>query len=653
MEQYFPNFKIEPRNILDRTNKYIDELNQYYEVLVSKNNPTWKDIEILQKMEAELDHYLFNIRHLKSVQRTKELEDEYSKLFPILNKFNSKWKQDKRIFNLYTELDKKNKDQTKKYILKNLLKELEDSGINLSEDDKCNLNTINTNLLILQDKFTKNIQIDTDNFQLFLENKDELKGIHISDIERFEHNAKANNKEGYLITLQYPDYLAVMKYADSESLRKTLFEAYFSIATKGKNNNTPVIEKILKLRSKKAGLLGYNSYADYSISNKMAKNTSNVLNLLMELKDNTIAFFKKDEDKILQFASSLGIKEIKHWDYMYVSSKLYEKEYSLDINEIKSYFSLNKCIDVLFHILKDNLNIDTKFIEPPFSYDPCLKLLKLYNSEKTLGYIYLDLHARKGKRSGAWMSNIVDKTKNQLPSSVIVCNFPDNKESNCLLSLSNFETLFHEFGHALHHVLSDINEPWASGVNNVPWDAIEVPSTLMEYLCYTDEVIDKASCHHKTGEQLPRKMKEKIIKGKNFLFSRNLMRQLELSYNDIMLHSDLNFLSNPYESVKSSRRSFGFKPFPEGLSELNTFRHIFSGSYASGYYSYKWSEIISAELFMSFFDKDKNSINKKAFLEYYEKYLTKGGSEEPLKLFKNLIGRKPNSKSFMYVNGLN
>jgi oligopeptidase A len=650
MKQYFPSFKVEPQTFIQDTIKLLGELNESFENLINLNNPQWADLESHQSLELNLDHFLFDLNHLKGVNESDEFNKLDEELIPILNRFTSKWNQDQRLYDFYIKIKETNLTSTQSYLIENIIKSFEKSGLNLPDDEKDLLNIINTDLSLLSNDFNKNVQKSSDAFELLIEHKDELKGIPIEDIERFEHNAKAANKNGYLITLQAPDYISVLKFAESPSLRRTIFSAYNSIATTGETNNSPIINKILNLRKEKANLLGFKSYAELSMSNKMAQNPENVLSLLNELKDKAFVKSIHEKDRIHNFAKELDLNEVNHWDYMYLGNKLTEKDYNFDSNEMKQYLPLKNCLNGLYWLIKELFDVDIQEVAAPFSYDQDLTLLKLSKDDKTISYIYMDLFSRKGKRSGAWMQNVVDKTKTQLPIAIVVCNFSKpTKETPALLTFSDFETLFHEFGHALHHTLTEIDVPYACGVNNVPWDAIEVPSTLMEFFCLNESVLNKVAYHYKDNKPLPETLKNNLFKSKNFLFARQLMRQLEFSFIDINLHGE-KLIDNPNEFFNQQRHEFGYERMDNDFKSLNTFRHIFAGGYAAGYYSYKWSDIISSDIFQSFNQKD--SLCKETAQKYLKEYLSKGGSKQPSELFFNFKGRKPNSDAFLALNGI-
>jgi oligopeptidase A len=381
----------------------------------------------------------------------------------------------------------------------------------------------------------------------------------------------------------------------------------------------------------------------------MAQSPKEVFDLINTLKDKALNQSIKETELINDFGKSIGIENVQLWDFSYLSEKIKLRDYQFDEVEFKKYLPINNCLKGLFWFLKEMFNVDIKYVDTPHTYHKDLQLLELSKNGEIISYIYMDLYSRKGKKSGAWMNNIVDKSLTQLPIAVVVCNFAaPTDETPCLLTFDHLETLFHEFGHATHHALSTVPYPYATGVNNVPWDAIEVPSTLMEFFCINDSVLNQITEHYETGETLPSELKESLVKSKNFLFSRFLMRQLEFTIADMKLH--MEDVTDVHDYLNELRESLGTQKIPENCKPLNNFRHIFAGGYAAGYYSYKWSDILSADIFKTF--SDNGVLCKDTAKKYLDEYLSQGGSKDPNELFFNFKGRKPTPDAFLELNGI-
>ncbi len=531
------------------------------------------------------------------------------------------------------------------------------NGANLSEQKKVELRKIDTELSKLKLKFGEHVLAETNAFEMHLKNKSQLKGLPESAIEAAALIAKQKNKKGWIITLDYPSYVPFMMFADDRNLRKELSYAFGAKAFKNnKYNNEQIVLDIVNFRYKRAKLLGYKSHAHFVLEERMAETPENVSTFLNDLLVKATPAAKKEFNQLSEIAKKDGINQLEKWDSAYYSEKLKKELFDLEEEKLKPYFKLENVIEGVFEISKKLYNLQ---FEEIFTIDKYHKDVKTFKVTDTSGnyiaILYADFFPRAGKRNGAWMTSFKGQwTKdgtNSRPHISIVCNFTKPTETKpSLLTFNEVTTLFHEFGHALHGMLANTTYPSLSGTN-VYWDFVELPSQIFENWCYEKEALNLFAKHFETNELIPMELITKIKKSSNFLEGMQTVRQLSFGILDMDWHStNPSELKNVKDFELASFKNTTFYPDVKENCMSTSFSHIFQGGYSSGYYSYKWAEVLDADAFAMFLEKgifDKETARK--FKSYI---LEKGGTEKPMKLYKLFRGKKPDNIALLKRAGL-
>lgn len=654
MNQIFPKFDIESSKIKENVEFYIEKIKRL-EAVEKKSNISFDMFKESEFISDELHRYLHEIDYLISVTKNEALEEAFESVLPILSKYDAESGQDKDMFNCVKSMLKiDNLDDIQKRIINNSIKGFKISGLDLNNEDRSLFNKYNEELSLLSNEFSKNVKSSTDTWEKVITNKDDLDGITSVDIDRFKTQAQKKDIDGYLITLQYPDVFSILAYSENEMLRKEVFIAFNSVSSEYLNNgdfdNKEIISKIMKLRHAKAKLLGFKNYAELSLTYKMAKSPEEVVSFLNGLSSKAKDKAAIEKEESLKFAKDeLNMETINHWDSSIISRKHKEFKHNIDLSKIQEYFPKKKVESGLFWLINEMFDVTVDKINPINAYHKDVELLKLSKEGKDIAYIYTDLYSRAGKSGGAWMNNFEGKVENSLPVAFVTCNFPaSTNENDSLLSFDDVKTLFHEFGHALHHTLSTVKYPSVAGINNVPWDAVELPSTFMEFFCIQPEILKKISGHYKTGEVLPETMIRNMQNADQYNSATGLLNQMNLSISDMLVHMEEN--SNIYEISNQFKIENNLRLPLEGTAGFNNFEHIYSGGYAAGYYSYKWADILSADIFETF--EEQGVLNKELSKKYLNEILSKGGSEEMSDLFKNFKGRNPSPDAFLKYQGI-
>ena len=605
-------------------------------------------VKPMQMMEEYLEHFFTPLSHLNSVNNSEKTQAVYSESLPLITEYSTKLSQNLQIYTAYKaiyEAEKNSLTFDKQRVLELNIQNFELSGAHLDEKTKATLQDINIKLSELSNNFSQNLLDATNSFEYIIDNSKDVEGLPSSDIQtaKFEDDGVIK----YKFTLQMPSYIAYMTYGKNEQIRETLYKAYVTRAPQ----NALVIDEILMLKNKMSKLLGFDNYAQYSIASKMAKDEKSVTDFLKQLTNNS----KKQAQAELKELQSIAPKTLQSFDSAYYSEILKKDQYDIDEEEYRPYFEQRSVVNGVFKFLNKLFGIRFEAIEEilwdekAFSYD-------LYIENELKARLYLDLEARESKRGGAWMHNwqahcIDEKGEEQLASAFIVCNFPSSSSENpSLLRHDDVVTLFHEMGHAIHHMLSNVSENEVSGVNGVEWDAVEFPSQFLENFAYEPKVLQLFAKHHKTGERIPDELIEKLVKSKNFLSAMGMLRQLEFSIFDFKLHSKVYKADEVQSLLDSIRADTALINTPSYNKFQNGFAHIFGGGYAAGYYSYKWAEVLSADAFYTVIDEDIFGSNTAK--KYKDIVLKGGGSKSMDVLFKELMGREPNVDQLLRLNGI-
>ena len=652
----FKEFNIEN---FENSSKLLEELLNNSRVEVEKlleiKNKTYKNFVLpFAEIGEKINEFITPIFHLDSVKNSKITSKVYEECLPIISKYESEISQNENIYTSFKNIqsnDKSTLSNIQLKVLENEIRDFELSGCQLENNKKQRLEEIDLALGELSHKFSQNILEATNSFSLIIENFEDVKEIPKSDLElaKFEEDGKTK----YKFTLQMPSYIAYMTYGTSREKREELYKAYTTRAPQ----NGEIIEKILALKDEKVKILGFKNYASYSLATKMANSEDDVINFLEELGNKAKEKAIKELEEIKQIAKEDGIDDFRASDISFYSEKLKKAQYDIDEEYYRPYFEQNSVLNGFFTALNELFDIEFKSSNAP-SWDEKVKVYDILENNKTIARIYIDLEARDDKRGGAWMNNwhsyYKDSNNNiNLPTAYIVGNFPQStKDIPSLLRHSDVVTLFHEMGHALHHLLSKVEEPTVSGISGVAWDVVEFPSQFLEYFSYDRDILKLFAKHYQTGEVLDDEAISRLIKAKNFQSSMATVRQIEFALFDFKLHQKLYKTEfEIQELLNSIRDKFSVIKTPEYNKFQNSFSHIFSGGYSAGYYSYKWAEVLSADAFYMFLDS-KNVLNKELGLKYKNCVLSCGGSENMDKLFFDFAQREPKIDSLLKIDGI-
>ncbi|WP_141048109.1 M3 family metallopeptidase [Aliarcobacter cryaerophilus] len=652
----FKEFHIEN---FENSSKLLEELLNNSRVEVEKlleiKNKTYKNFVLpFAEIGEKINEFITPIFHLDSVKNSKITSKVYEECLPIISKYESEISQNENIYTSFKNIQSNEKSTLSNIqlkVLENEIRDFELSGCQLENNKKQRLEEIDLALGELSHKFSQNILEATNSFSLIIENFEDVKEIPKSDLElaKFEEDGKTK----YKFTLQMPSYIAYMTYGTSREKREELYKAYTTRAPQ----NGELIEKILALKDEKVKILGFKNYASYSLATKMANSEDDVINFLEELGNKAKEKAIKELEEIKQIAKEDGVDDFRASDISFYSEKLKKAQYDIDEEYYRPYFEQNSVLNGFFTALNELFDIDFKSSNAS-SWDEKVKVYDILENNKTIARIYIDLEARDDKRGGAWMNNwhsyYKDSNNNiNLPTAYIVGNFPQStKDIPSLLRHSDVVTLFHEMGHALHHLLSKVEEPTVSGISGVAWDVVEFPSQFLEYFSYDRDILKLFAKHYQTGEVLDDEAISRLIKAKNFQSSMATVRQIEFALFDFKLHQKLYKTEfEIQELLNSIRDKFSVIKTPEYNKFQNSFSHIFSGGYSAGYYSYKWAEVLSADAFYMFLDS-KNVLNKELGLKYKNCVLSCGGSENMDKLFFDFAQREPKIDSLLKIDGI-
>ncbi len=640
------------KNILeDLLNKSREEINSLLEI----ENKTYENFVLpYQEIGECISDYITPIFHIDSVKNSEETTKAYEDCLPIISKYETEISQNDNIYRAFINIQSNNinsLNDIQNKVIENEIRDFKLSGSHLEEDKKKRLEELNLTLSELSHKFSLNLLNATKDYELVIEDFEDVKEIPKSDLQlaTFEEDGKTK----YKFSLQIPSYLAYITYGTSREKREELYKAYCTRAPQ----NGKIIEDILKLSDEQVKILGFNSYAQYSLETKMANNENDVISFLEELGHKGKAKAKEELLEITELASKDGIKDFRSSDMAYYSEKLKKAKYDLDEEYYRPYFEQKSVLNGFFDFLKQMFDITFTEVQVK-SWDEKVNVYNLSTNDKIIGRIFIDLESRKEKRGGAWMNNwhshYTDSKGNEhLPTAYIVCNFPQStKETPSLLRHSDVVTLFHEMGHALHHLLSEISEPFVSGISGVAWDTVEFPSQFLEYFAYDKDVLKLFAKHYETKEVLDDPAINKIIKAKNFQSSLALVRQVELALFDFKLYQKLCKSEDEVQDLLDEVRNEFSALIPPSYNKFqNGFSHIFAGGYSAGYYSYKWAEVLSADAFYMFIES-KNIFNKELGLKYKKTILSQGGSKNMDQLFLDFAQREPSVDSLLKIDGI-
>lgn len=606
------------------------------------------------------------VSHLSSVADTPELRAAFNAALPVVTEFWTRLGADERLYAKYKAVDVQTLNAEQRKAHANALRSFVLSGAELQGAAKERFAAIQERSAALAQKFSENTLDATDRWAYYA-TAEEMQGIPADVQQAARTAAQAEGQDGFKLTLKIPCYLPVMQFATRSSLREKLYRAYVTRASDQAEgdgqqyDNRPIIEELLALRHEEAQLLGYANFGEVSLVPKMANSPQEVITFLRDLAQRARPYAEKDVQDLRQFAREhLGLSDPQPWDWTFIAEKLKEQRYAFNEQEVKEYFTAPKVLAGLFKIIETLFDVAIVPDQAPV-WHPAVQFYALQRNGQTIAQFYLDQPARTGKRGGAWMDDVrsrwqrPDNGQLQTPVAHMVCNFADGVDGQpALLTHDDVITLFHESGHALHHLLTQVTEKDVSGINGVEWDAVELPSQFMENFCWEWDVLRHMTAHVKTGEPLPRALFDKMVAAKNFQAGMQTLRQVEFALFDMLLHTQAAPSGDYLALLQQVRDEVAVLPTTPYNRSTNTFSHIFAGGYAAGYYSYKWAEVLSADAYAAFEETHNpdGSHSRATGQKYLHEILERGGSRSALENFTAFRGRAPQLDALLRHQGM-
>lgn len=671
MSQALPAFsQLDPQAFPAQCQQLLDQARSDVAVLTDDATPpTWDNLMApLEAIDDRIGQFWAPLSHLHSVIAGDAWREAYNQCLPQLTAYNSEMGQNRPLYERVKALAESEAFTTlsrpQQKVVENVLRDFTLSGVGLEGEAAKRFAEIQQRLSTLSTEFGNHVMDATDGWEKFVDDVEALSGVPESVLTNLKAAAEAKGNSGYRLSLDIPTYLPVMQYANNRELRKELYEAYVTRASNiGPNasdelNNGPLMVEILQLRQELSKLLGFDHYADNSLATKMAGSPQQVISFLEELAEASKPMAEQELAELKAFAAEQGCDDLQAWDVPYYGEKLREARYAISQEELKPYFPLDKVLEGLFKVAGQLFDVSIQQLEGEDLWHKDARCYAITRGDEALAHFYLDLFARPNKRGGAWMADcrgrrLLGDDAVQRPVAFLVCNFtPPSAERPSLLTHNDVTTLFHEFGHGLHHMLTQIDYLGVSGISGVAWDAVELPSQFLENWCWEKAVIPDISAHYQTGEPLPDDMLEKLLAAKNFQSGMQMLRQIEFALFDFKLHMMDNIDSEAdIDAVMQAVRDQVAVMQPPAFNRFqNSFSHIFAGGYAAGYYSYKWAEVLSADAFSLF--EEEGVLSPQAGERFRREILEQGGAEDAAVLFKNFRGREPANDALLRHSGI-
>ncbi|RQM72153.1 oligopeptidase A [Aeromonas jandaei] len=671
MDSLPPFSQIQPDHVQPAVTQAIADCKQKIKDVLAHSEPqTWDSlIAPLEEVNDRLARIWSPVSHLNSVLNSEPLRAAHDACLPLLSEFQTYVGQHEGLYQAYLALSESDDfprlGGAQRKEIQNTLRDFRLSGIGLPAEAQQRYGEIQARLSELASRFSNNVLDATQGWHKLVADDAELAGLPESVLAAARQMAELKGKEGWLFTLDIPSYLPVMMYADNRELRAEMYEAFTTRASDqgpngGKWDNSAIMTELLALRSELARLLGFANYAELSLATKMADKTSQVVDFLTDLAAKSLPQGKAELEEIRAFAAEQhGQSELAAWDIAYYAEKLKQHKFSISDEQLRPYFPANKVVKGLFEVVKrvfgmkvrERLGIDT--------WHPDVRFYDIFDSEDELrGSFYLDLYAREHKRGGAWMDVCLGRRYRQdgslqKPVAYLTCNFNGPVDGKpALFTHDEVVTLFHEFGHGIHHMLTRIDVAGVAGINGVAWDAVELPSQFLENWCWESEALAFISGHYENGEPLPADLLEKMLTARNFQAAMQMLRQLEFALFDFRLHQEFDPAKpDQIPALLGEVRSQVAVMTPPAFNRFqHSFSHIFAGGYAAGYYSYKWAEVLSADAFSRF--EEEGIFNPATGQSFLQNILEKGGSKEPMELFRAFRGREPKVDALLRHSGI-
>lgn len=666
-----PFSQIQPEHIHPAVEQAISDCRaKIDEVLKDNANPSWENvIAPIEEADDRLGRIWSPISHMNSVVNSEALREAYESCLPALSEYSTWVGQHKGLYEAYKAIKASDEFATltraQQKTITDALRDFELSGIGLPSDEQHRYGEISKRMSELGSKFSNNVLDATMGWTKHITDEKELAGMPESALAAAKAAAEAKELDGYLITLDIPSYLPVMTYCDNQELRKEVYEAYVTRASDrgpnaGKWDNTDIISEQLKLRHEISRILGFNTYSEKSLATKMAETPDQVLGFLNDLAVRAKPQGEREVEELRQFTKSeFGVEELNVWDIPYYSEKQKQHLFQISDEELRPYFPESKVVSGLFEVLNRVFGMSVKERSGIDTWHESVRFFDIFDAEGALrGSFYLDLYAREHKRGGAWMDDcrgrrITLSGELQTPVAYLTCNF--NRpvgDKPALFTHDEVVTLFHEFGHGIHHMLTQVDTGAVSGINGVPWDAVELPSQFLENWCWEEEALAFISGHYETGEPLPKAMLDKMLAAKNFQSAMGILRQLEFGLFDFTLHTeyDPDVGAQVLETLAKVKQKVAVVPAVEWARFSHSFAHIFAGGYSAGYYSYLWAELLSSDAYSRF--EEEGIFNQETGRSFLNNILEMGGSEEPMELFKRFRGREPQIDALLRHSGI-
>jgi oligopeptidase A len=668
-----PKFnEVKPEHVSPAIDSLLTEGRALIESLATSTEaPTWESFALkLEDHSEKISRAWSQVGHMNAVVNSPELREAYNENLAKLTDYGSDLSQDERLYAKYKAIQASpafsSLTPTQQTIINHEVRDFKLGGAELPEAQKARFKAVSEELSKLGSKFEENIMDNTNDFAHYVEDVADLAGLPADAIEAAAEAAKSESKAGFKFSLHFPSYLPVLQYAENRALRETLYRAYatraseFSKADENGNikwDNTKLISDILKLKKEEAQTLGFNNYAELSLATKMADSPKQVTEFLDTLAKRANPYAERDMQELTAYAKKLGINDMQAWDVGYVSEKLREDKYAFSDQEVKQYFPESKVLAGLFKVTETIFGVQVQKAEAPLWHEDAAFYQINDAIGKPVAYFYLDLYARNNKRGGAWMDEAITRRKKdgniELPVAFLTCNFSAPVGGKpALFTHDEVITMFHEFGHGLHHMLTQVDEYGVSGIKGVEWDAVELPSQFMENFCWEWEVIRHMTAHVDTGAQLPRELFDKMVAAKNFQAGMQTVRQIEFSLFDMRLHGefDPHGTKTALDLIEQVRDEVAVVRPPKWNRFPNSFSHIFAGGYAAGYYSYKWAEVLSADAYSLF--EELGVLSEQAGSLFKNEVLAKGGSRPAMESFVAFRGREPSMDALLRHNGM-
>jgi oligopeptidase A len=628
-------------------------------------SPTWENfVEPLDDANEKLARVWAQVNHLNAVVNSPVLREAYNAALPAVTQYFAEQGQDQRLHAGFKALKASpafdSYAPARRRHVENELRDFRLGGAELPPPEKARFLAIREELAKLGSRFQDNLLDATNAFGLFVTDAAELSGIPQDVVETAAQAARKDARDGWKLTLHMPCYQPVMQYADHHGIRERMYRAHVTRASEfgpPEWDNTSQIVRMLELRAESARLLGYPSYADVSLATKMAGSPREVLEFLGDLAARARPFAQRDMEEVRAFArEELNMAQVRAWDVAYVSEKLRQKRYSFSDQEVKQYFPEDEVLKGMFRVVETIYGVRIHPAQAQ-TWHPTVRFFEIVDADGArIGQFYLDLYAREAKRGGAWMDGAINRrrlaNRVQTPVAVLVCNFSSPVGGKpALLTHAEVNTLFHEFGHGLHQLLTQVDEIGVAGINGVEWDAVELPSQFMENFCWEWDVVQPMTRHVESGERIPRALFERLLAAKNFQSGMQFVRQLEFSLFDMHLHYDFDpAQGNAVKLLEAIRARVAVVPAPDYNRFPNQFAHIFAGGYAAGYYSYKWAEVLSSDAYGAF--EEAGVLNPEIGNRFRREVLAAGGSRPALESFVAFRGRKPQIDALLRHNGM-